>query len=54
MVSKNMTLNMKHHLKVRVNFFQIWKNGTTTIQIGSVTDKLNIRRVKPYNSMEVD
>ena len=33
---------------------QTWTNGTVTIQTGEATDRLNISRVKPYNSSEVD
>ena len=33
---------------------QTWTNGTVLIQALLITDRLNIRRIKPYNSPEVD
>ena len=33
---------------------QTWKNGNVTIQMGAVTDRLNIRRIKPDKIPEVD
>ena len=54
MVRKKMTLNMKNHLKVRMKLFKIWTNGTVAIQMGAVTDRINIRRIKHYKIPEVD
>ena len=33
---------------------QTWKNRSVTIQMGAVTDRLNILRVKPYKIPDVD
>ena len=33
---------------------QTWTNGTVTILTGAVTVQLNIIRIKPYNSPEIE
>ena len=33
---------------------QNWTNGTVTIEIGAVTDRLNFQRVEPYKTPELD
>ena len=40
--------------KVPYDIVQTWKNGTVTIQMGAVTDTLNILRINPYNLPELD
>ena len=29
---------------------QTWTNGTTTLRMGAVTMRINIRNIKPYNT----
>ena len=40
--------------KVPYETVQKWTNKTVTIQMKAVTDRLNIRRLKPYKIPEVD
>ena len=30
---------------------QTWKNGTVTLRVGTVTMRINIRNIKPYNTL---
>ena len=34
--------------------FQTWKNGTVTLQMGSVTMRINICNIKPYNNIYIE
>ena len=33
---------------------QTWTNGTVTLQTGTVTHRINIRNIKPYNYADVE
>ena len=33
---------------------QTWENVTITLQMGSVTARINIRNIKPYNIIDVE
>ena len=32
---------------------QTWTNGTVTLRVGTVTMRINIRNIKPYNTLIV-
>ena len=50
----------KHAYKYKTAFQDLyettktWKNGTVIIQVVTVTARLNIRHLKPYNNPEVE
>ena len=49
-------IDVKYEIPFKVSYenFQTWTNRNVTIQMGAVTDRLNIRRVNPYKIPEVD
>ena len=40
--------------KILYEIFHTWTNGTVTLQIGSVTTKINIRNTRTYNNLIVE
>ena len=54
MVRINQAYKYKTPFQGPYEIFQIWTNRTVTIQTGAFADRLNIRRIKPYNSPEVE
>ena len=53
MVRGKNVLKYETPFKGPYEMIQTWSSGTVTIQTGAITDRLNIRRVKPYKIMEV-
>ena len=54
MVRKNSDFKYETPFKVPYEIIQNWTNGTVTIQMRAVTDRLNIRLREPYKILEVD
>ena len=54
MVREKIDVKYEIPFKVPYEIFQTWTNRNVTIQMGAVTDRLNIRRVNPYKIPEVD
>ena len=53
MVRRNHAYKYKTPFQGPYEIVQTWTNGTVTIQTCTVIFRLNLRRIKPYNSPEV-
>ena len=54
LVRKNQAYKYETPFQIPYENFQTWTNGTVNIQKGAVTDRLNIRCIKPYDSPEIE
>ena len=54
MLRKNQAYKYKTPFQGPYEIVKTWMNGTVTVQTGAVTSRLNIRRIKPYNSPEIE
>ena len=54
MTRNNLAYKYENLFKGPYEIFQTWKNGTVTLQMGSVTMRINICNIKPYNNIDVE
>ena len=53
LIRKNIDFKYKKTFKGPYEIVQTFKSGTVNIQTGAVTFRINIRRINPYNALEV-
>ena len=54
MVRRNQAYKYKTPFQGSYEILQTWTNRNTTIQTGTVTARINVHRIKPYDSPQVE